>query len=283
MKKILILTLFIGMVSFSKDNKVDLKIGSSFNYSRYKEDAKYYNHAQPTNHSQQPLIKEYENKNSFSFDISLKALKSENISEKKGLELKYGGGISFDIVKRSKLNQGFKNVESNKNNNPNFPTLQQENEFKDTCDDVKNKKRCLLHDYLEDLVNDNTEESDSDKYYREESKAGTKKMFEISKDKLRAYLSLFGSVEVAKKIQKDLKIYTGVDAGISFLLANQENVEFKFGSQQYYQAYKLERNQQRIAPKIKATLGINYKYFDLEIGVGYPNAISLGIGTRIGF
>lgn len=291
MKKYTIL-LLLGIISFSKTNGIDLKLGANVNYSQFKEEAKYFHNpsinkypqnSKPDVYFEHAITKEYSNDAKIlSGGIYAKVLKNIEINSERGIDLKVGGGISFDIFKREKLNKGFKNT--SEKINPSFPTLNQA-EFDDDCKLIDGKS-CLLYDNLKELVEENEKEKKEEseaRHYEKDSIPGKKSMLELASEKTYSYMELFGSLELHKKLLEDLSIYGALDGGVSVLLKKEGFVGFKYGSKTYTQYFALTRNEKRVMPKVKTAIGLNYKYFDVELGVGYPNIVSFGFGTRIGF
>lgn len=96
-------------------------------------------------------------------------------------------------------------------------------------------------------------------------------------------VTAFGTIEI-EKILKDFSVYFGIDAGIDVILGETEGkgIYINKGSNQTL-VYLLEKRKKRIHPKVKGYTGINYKGFEAEIGLGYPQIITIGLGYRFNF
>ncbi|NYV28364.1 hypothetical protein HP397_06055 [Streptobacillus felis] len=271
MKNITKLLLVLSTVAMAKEVGVDLKIGA--NAGLYKDMAKY---SQVVVYNENALLyKTYSSFKNLGGEVYVKAIKDLKVKEKLGVDIKVGGGLSLEVSDAPRLNEGFVNKTAS---SPSFPTRAvNASDFLDEC---QNDNSCKLYDRLVEISTNDNGANENEKY-KKESDEGTKKFIEIAKEKKHFHLSAYGSLEVSKEVMKDVRVYGALDLGVSSILNKDVEHTFRFGGDKYQDKFTLDRN--RISPKVKTSFGVNYKFLDVEVGVGYPGVVNLGVGARLGF
>lgn len=86
-------------------------------------------------------------------------------------------------------------------------------------------------------------------------------IFADVKSSLGVYPSLFGSVELHKKVNERVNVYSGMNLGLTLSLSNVN----------------------KVTPKTDVYVGVGINNFDFQIGVGYPKMFSVGAGGAVEF
>lgn len=272
-KYLLYLAIIPATISIAASN-IDLKLATNFGIGL--EGGTYYNLFGTSNYSKitgQKAI--FENKVAFTGSFEAKVLKSFSI--KKDLTVKVGAGASIDITKLPILDKfveviigGKKKTKAENNESDNISLPHSNGWGVGLSIPFQSGVKGIERDQWGDIGGDIND-----------AKTQMPKLIDLSRKQFYASLTAFGTIEI-EKIFKNFSVYFGVDAGLDIVLEKIEETatyEIKNKKDNSYK-YTLERRKNRVRPKLKGYVGINYKGFETEIGFGYPQFVTFGVGYR---
>ena len=106
-------------------------------------------------------------------------------------------------------------------------------------------------------------------------------MLKLAEKHISASVTTFATVEVEKILRSDLSIYGGADLGLDVYLSAR-SVEATLKDPGNHIKYLLERGT-KVLPRVKGYFGVDYNNFEFEVGAGYPQLITVGVGYRFKF
>ena len=254
-------------LSFAKSG-IEVKVG--INMSAVREEALFYNL-----YKDKGFSKTYEDaalaslrKNEIAGEIETKVLKSIKVSP--SVNVKVGGGLSVYLNKSSKLTTGFKQRRTKEIPQQNGTTkVINSAETPDISGGAKITPDTNIAETLFDKNN-------------------------VTFEHRTGYnITTFGTLEVEKILRSDLSIYGGADLGLDIALQEKifestihDNIYNGNGSDDFKgkEAYRfLIERRTKYLPRVKGYFGVDYNNFEFEIGAGYPQFITVGVGYRFKF
>ena len=267
MKRILTCLLIMQSLSFAKSG-IEVKVG--VNMSAAREEALFYNL-----YKDKGFSKAYEDaalaslrKNEIAGEIETKVLKSIKVSP--SVNVKIGGGLSIYLNKSSKLTTGFKQRRTKA-----IPQQNGTTKIINTAElpDISGGAGITPDTNIaEALFNKNNVTFENRTGYN---------------------ITTFGTLEVEKILRSDLSIYGGADLGLDIALQEKifestihDNIYNGNGSDDFKgkEAYRfLIERRTKVLPRVKGYFGVDYNNFEFEVGAGYPQLITVGVGYRFKF
>ena len=258
-------------LSFAKSG-IELKVG--VNMSAVQEQSRFYNLYQDKNFSKDLDKSQLSsiNNNEIAGEIETKVLKSITVSP--SVNVKVGGGLSIYLNKSSRLTTGFeqRRVQNIKGNNGQIKTTGTA-EFPSISGGAGIKTDSNI---ARTLFNKDNNFKD----FTFENRTGYN-------------ITTFGTVEVEKNLRPDLSVYGGIDLGVDIALKEKifestihDNVYTGDGSDDFKgkEAYRfLIERRTKYLPRTKGYFGVDYNNFEFEVGAGYPQLITVGVGYRFKF
>lgn len=261
MKRILTFLLIMQSLSFAKSG-IEVKVG--VNMSAVQEQSRFYNLYQKHNFSKDLDKSQLSaiNNNEIAGEIETKVLKSIKVSP--SVNVKVGGGLSVYLKNSRRLETGFK---KKSNQIAEFP-------FYGNADPLKEDSN--FYNKIESLVNDPFQHN----IYEDINKK-MPDMLKLAEKHTSASITTFATVEVEKILRSDLSIYGGADLGVDISLSAR-SVEATLKDPGNHIKYLLERGT-KVLPRVKGYFGVDYNNFEFEVGAGYPQLITVGVGYRFKF
>lgn len=261
MKRILTFLLIIQSLSFAKSG-IEVKVG--VNMSAVQEQARFYNMYEDHNYSKaldkaQLSVK---NNNEISGEIETKVLKSIKVSP--SVNVKVGGGLSVYLKNSRRLETGFK---KKSNQIAEFPVLGNADPLKEDTNFYNKIEHLVKNPFNHNIY------EDIDKKMPD--------MLKLAEKHTSASITTFGTVEVEKILRSDLSIYGGADLGLDVYLSAR-SIEATVKNPGNQIKYLLERGTE-VLPRVKGYFGVDYNNFEFEVGAGYPQLITVGVGYRFKF
>lgn len=261
MKRILTCLLIMQSLSFAKSG-IEVKVG--VNMSAVQEQSRFYNLYQDKNFSKDLDKSQLSsiNNNEISGEIETKLLKSIKVSP--SVNVKVGGGLSVYLKNSRRLETGFKKKSEHIAEIPFYGNSDALNEDTNFYDKIKN--------LVDNPINKSIYE-DIDKKMPD--------MLKLAEKHTSASITTFATVEVEKILRSDLSIYGGTDLGLDVYLSAR-SVEATLKNPGNHIKYLLERGT-KVLPRVKGYFGVDYNNFEFEVGAGYPQLITVGVGYRFKF
>lgn len=261
MKRILTFLLIMQSLSFAKSG-IALKVG--VNMSAVQEQSRFYNLYQDKNFSKDLDKSQLSsiNNNEIAGELETKVLKSIKVSP--SVNVKVGGGLSVYLKNSRRLETGFKKKSSQIVEFPFLGNADPLNEDTNFYGKIKN--------LVDNPINKNIYE-DIDKKMPD--------MLKLAEKHTSASITTFATVEVEKILRSDLSIYGGADLGLDVYLSAR-SVEATLKNPGNHIKYLLERGT-KVLPRVKGYFGVDYNNFEFEVGAGYPQLITVGVGYRFKF
>lgn len=261
MKRILTCLLIMQSLSFAKSG-IEVKVG--VNMSAVQEQSRYYNLYQDKNFSKDLDKSQLSaiNNNEIAGEIETKVLKSIKVSP--SVNVKVGGGLSVYLKNSRRLETGFKKKSEHIAEIPVYGNSDALNENTNFYDKIKN--------LVDNPINKSIYE-DIDKKMPD--------MLKLAEKHTSASITTFATVEVEKILRSDLSIYGGADLGLDVYLSAR-SVEATLKNPGNHIKYLLERGT-KVLPRVKGYFGVDYNNFEFEVGAGYPQLITVGVGYRFKF
>lgn len=261
MKRILTFLLIIQSLSFAKSG-IEVKVG--VNMSAVQEQARFYNMYEEHNYSKaldkaQLSVK---NNNEIAGEIETKVLKSIKVSP--SVNVKVGGGLSIYLNNSRRLETGFKKKSAQIVEFPFYGNADPLNEDTNFYNKIEH---LVKNPFNQNIYND------IDKKMPD--------MLKLAEKHTSASITTFGTIEVEKILRSDLSIYGGADLGVDISLSAR-SVEATFENPGNHIKYLLERGT-KVLPRVKGYFGVDYNNFEFEVGAGYPQLITVGVGYRFKF
>ncbi len=260
MKRILTCLLIIQSLSFAKSG-IEVKVG--VNMSAVQEQSRFYNLYQKHNFSKDLDKSQLSaiNNNEIAGEIETKVLKSIKVSP--SVNVKVGGGLSIYLNNSRRLETGFKKKSKDI---AEFPSSKDDPLEEDS--NFYNKIENLVKNPFQHSIYDDVNKKMPD-------------MLKLAEKHTSASITTFGTIEVEKILRSDLSIYGGADLGVDVSLSAR-SVEATFENPGDHIKYLLERGT-KVLPRVKGYFGVDYNNFEFEVGAGYPQLITVGVGYRFKF
>lgn len=264
MKRILTFLLIMQSLSFAKSG-IEVKVG--VNMSAVQEQSRFYNLYQDKNFSKDLDKSQLSsiNNNEIAGEIETKVLKSIKVSP--SVNVKVGGGLSIYLNNSRRLETGFKK----KSKQPvEFPTLTNTNPLNEDTN---------FYEKIKEFVDDKFDETKYPGF--KNINDNMPHMLKLAEKHTSASITAFGTIEVEKILRSDLSIYGGSDLGLDVSLSAR-SVEATSDDGTGKIKYLLERGT-KVLPRVKGYFGVDYNNFEFEVGAGYPQLITVGVGYRFKF
>lgn len=261
MKRILTCLLIMQSLSFAKSG-IEVKVG--VNMSAVQEQSRFYNLYQKHNFSKDLDKSQLSaiNNNEIAGEIETKVLKSIKVSP--SVNVKVGGGLSVYLKNSRRLETGFKKKSEHIVEFPFLGNADPLYEHTNFYGKIKN--------LVDNPINNNAFEDVNKKM---------PDMLKLAEKHTSASITTFGTIEVEKILRSDLSIYGGADLGVDVSLSAR-SVEATFENPGDHIKYLLERGT-KVLPRVKGYFGVDYNNFEFEVGAGYPQLITVGVGYRFKF
>ena len=283
MKKILTYLFIIQAISFAKTG-IELKIG--VNASMLQERSRYYNLYSQSQYAKSEGSLATRINNEIDGELDIKVLKSMSVNS--NTNIKVGGGLSVYLYKSQKLTTMFRQREDKKADIPKKgkPDNKMANEENVTEEmNIYNKFKDLKYN------NGSARTVSNNDYNGSYSTERYKDMLNMLEQHNNAIITAFSTFEVEKILRPSFSVYLGTDLGLDISLTNHSaetylqnnaNGQPNNGNTTISKKYVIERRT-KLLPRVKGYIGVDYNNFEFEIGAGYPQIVTVGIGYRFKF